>query len=53
MGEQGAEDEVDLVLRGELLDDLGAALRIRTVIFDHQLDRAARDPPLSLMYWTA
>ncbi len=43
MGEQGAEDEVDLVLLGELLDHLGAALRIRTVIFDHQLDRAARD----------
>ena len=43
VGEQRAEDEVDLVLVGELLDHFGAALRIRAVVLDHQLDRPARD----------
>ena len=35
--------DVDLVLRGELLDHLRAALRVGAVILDDQLDRPAGD----------
>ena len=43
MREQRAEDDVDLVLGGELADHLGAAAGIGAVILDDDLDRAAVD----------
>ena len=43
MREQRAEDDVGLVLPGELADHLGAARRIGAVILDHQFDLAAAD----------
>jgi hypothetical protein len=46
VGEQGTEDEVHLVLGRELLDHLGAALRIRPVVFRDDLDRPAADTAL-------
>ena len=46
VGEEGAEDEVHLVLGGELLDHLGAPLRIGAVVLGDDLDLAAVDPAL-------
>ena len=43
MREQRAEDDVGLVLGGELADHFGAALGIGAVILDDDLDRPAVD----------
>ena len=43
MREQRAEGDVDLVLRGEFLHHLGAALRVGAVVLGDDLDRPAAD----------
>ena len=43
MREERAEGHVDLVLRGEFLDHLGAALRVGAVVLGDDLDLPAGD----------
>ena len=43
MAEQGAVDDVGLVLAGELADDFSAALGVGAVVLDDDLDRPAVD----------